>query len=143
VQLQELLKLCFYIALYGMLFFSIWQLLKSISASKWPKTKGEIIYSGVEEEYDSEGSTYKPHIEYKYSVNGKEYLSKIYAFGYMSSSFRFLSRNIVNSFPSKSSVLVYYNSKKHSESVLMAGIKLFHVVQILFLCVFLIIIRKL
>ena len=118
-----------------MLFFSIWQVLKSIGASAWPKTKGEIIYSGVEEEYDLEGSTYKPSIEYKYIVNGKEYFSKTYAFGYMSSSFRFLSLNMINKFPSRSSVLVYYNSKKHSESVLLTGIRTFHMLQIIIICV--------
>jgi hypothetical protein len=131
------IKLFCYLVVYGILIFSIWQLLKSISASGWPKIKGEIIYSGVEEENDADGSIYKPYVEYKYSISGKEYFSKKYAFGFsfISAPFRFLSSGIVSKLPSKSAVLVSYNPKKHYESVLLTGIKSFHVFQALIIFV--------
>ena len=139
------IKLLCYLVVYGVLIFSIWQLLRSVSASKWPKAEGEIIYSGVEEENDVDGSIYfKPNIEYKYSVLGKEYSSKKYAFGFnfISAPFRFFSNRVISKLRSKSVVSVSYNPKKPSESVLLTGIQLFHVFQVLIISIVLYVLHK-
>jgi hypothetical protein len=128
-----LILLLFVLFIVVKLFYTLLQISKSISASKWPTVKGQIVYSGVEDDTDSEGGTYRPYIEYKYNVQDREYTSTRYAFGSTHTSFKFLSRRIARNFPAKSVTLVAYNSRNHSDSVLLTGLRFFHIVQILFL----------
>lgn len=128
-----LISLLFVLFIVAKLLYTLLQIYKSISAAKWPKVKGQIVYSGVEDNTDLEGGTYKPYIEYKYNVKDREYTSTRYAFGSTHTSFKFLSRRIARNFPTKSFTLVAYNPRNHSDSVILTGLRFFHIVQLLFL----------
>lgn len=130
--MEEIAKLLFGTVGYLGIAYSGWCALMSVSAKSWPTANGIINSSGVDEEYEPDGSTYKPVIEYSYQVRGREYSSCKYAFGFLASNIKWESQRIVKRFPTKSAVKVYYSSKCPAKSVLLTGIQLFHVVQVIF-----------
>jgi len=130
-KLDFLFKLVICVAIYGGLVYTVLNMLYSLLATQWPKTPGEVAYAGVDEDYDgSEGSTYKPIIEFKYTVRGKEYTSNRLAFGFMYTGFKFLATDICRKYSNRPNIMVSYNSKKPQNSVLLTGLRLFHVVQL-------------
>ena len=52
---------------------------RGISTTKWPSTTGEVLYSGVTQQYVRHDNSYdySSSIEYSYSVNGIKYNSWI------------------------------------------------------------------
>jgi hypothetical protein len=83
-------------------------------------TTGEVIASKVDrQEGDSDsGPTYAPLIKYRYSVNGKVYTSRRYAYGAASTSDRGYAADIVARHPKGARVTVYYDAADPAESVL-------------------------
>lgn len=123
----------FFFALHALLAIQFWGISKSVLAYFWPKAKGEVIYAGIDTNYESDGNTYAPVVEYKYRVRGKEYCSRRFAYGYVASSFGFSASSIYKKYRNRLHVNVFYNPKRPSESVLLVGFRFFHLVNVVFL----------
>ena len=120
----------FALFLHGALIYTCLCTLRSVLACFWPKAKGEITYAGISEEYEADGSTFSPVIEYKYKVRGKEYHSDNFAYGFVSSGFKFVSNSIFKRYRNRPFVDVYYNPKNPKQSVLIVGVTMFHIFSI-------------
>ncbi|MBX0311014.1 MAG: DUF3592 domain-containing protein [Sulfurihydrogenibium sp.] len=83
----------------------------------WKKTEGEILDKRVERvEEIIEYETYRPVVEYKYQVDGKEYMSNRIFITPFESDYN-TAEKIINGFNDKK-VVVYYNPSNPSESIL-------------------------
>lgn len=127
---ETLIRIAIALALYGGFSYSILVALFSLKASFWPKVRGEINYAGLLRDYNSETITYKPVIEFSYSVKGRKYNSDRFAIGFMASSLKFLSSSIYKKYRNRPQVKVSYNPKNPKSAVLITGIRSFHVIQI-------------
>lgn len=125
--MESIFKLIFIVGLASFLLYVLIGALKSLFAMSWPKANGEVLYAGILEESDCEGSTFIPVIEFKYTVRGKVYKSNNFAFGFLASGFRFLSKSIFKKYRNRPYVKVSYNPKKPSQGVLLTGIRFFHI----------------
>ena len=126
-------KLIFLLILICTVPYSALPAIKSISALKWPKVKGQLINSDIDEEIDvaGDGSRYYPNIKYKYVINGKEYFSQNYAFGFWLTNIKYFAEKIIKKYTSQKIIYVAYNPKNHAESSLLTGLQPYHVAQIL------------
>lgn len=109
----------------GMLFswkFLITPVIKIIQAQTWVKTPCKVISSTVEEKSDSDGSTYKVNIEYKYIFNDVEYQSNQYNFISTYTSGYKAKANIIRNYPPNYITNCYVNSHNPSQAVINPGI---------------------
>jgi hypothetical protein len=90
---------------------------KAKASASWPSTLGEVISSEVQEMSDSEGSSYKPVVVYRYSVKGREYEGQRIRFGNLSSG-QAKARAIRDRYPFGSNQAVRYNPEKPEEATL-------------------------
>ncbi len=96
----------------------------------WKKTDGEILEKKIERVQEIiKYETYKPVVKYKYTVNGKEYISdKIFITSFETDKNTALK--IINEFSSEK-INVYYNPFNPSESVLKKSVHAGLVVMII------------
>ena len=99
---------------------------KARQSESWPSVEGEIAHSAILYNTDTtttNGSvaTYKADIAYRYKVNGANYSSSKVAFLDLASSSTGRAQSIVERYPDKSKVDVYYNPADPSESILEPG----------------------
>ena len=98
---------------------------KARQSESWPSTDGEIAHSAILYQTDTTATnngvaTYKADVAYRYKVNGANYSSSKVAFlDLAASSGR--AQNIVQRYPDKSKVEVYYNPADPSEAILEPG----------------------
>jgi hypothetical protein len=98
---------------------------KARQSESWPSTEGEIAHSATLYQTDSTPTnngvaTCKADIAYRYKVRGANYSSsKVALLDLASSSGR--GQSIVQRYPDKSKVQVYYNPADPSESILEPG----------------------
>ncbi len=98
---------------------------KARQSLSWPSTDGEIAHSAVLYQTDTTATTngtatYKADISYRYKVNGANYSSsRISLVDFASTSGR--AQSIVERYPDKSTVRVYYNPANRAEAVLEPG----------------------
>ena len=125
-------KFIFLLILVCAIPYSILPTLKSIAAAKWPTIKAQLVNYGIVEEQDiaGDGSWHYPNIEYKYTINGKEYTSNSIAIGFWLANIKFFATRLIKKQTSQKVVSVAYNPKNHAESTLATGLQLFHVAQI-------------
>ena len=135
--IEPYLPYLFYGISYGGLGYTVISILRSIIALGWSEARGEITRAAIDESCDSDGCSYKPLIEYKYDVYGKEYHSKRFAFGYAMSGFCFLAEMIYNKYKNHPMVTVYYNPKNPKSAVLLRGVRIFQLVNLAFFGTFL------
>lgn len=92
----------------------------------WKKTDGKIVSSEVVSSKNNEGKeTFSPAINYKYSLNGKEFTSNKVAFhSDFSAAYTELKtpKDIVAAFSPEKPVIVYVSSASPPESVLVPGV---------------------
>lgn len=113
--------LIFFIVGGIVLFFGYSWYKKAKATEKWPTTEGIVLTAEVNS-HQSDGSTmYKPLIEYKYSVNGKEFKSPKYSYAEYSSSNSDHAYEVINKYPKGERVTVFYNPEKHYDAVLEPG----------------------
>ena len=72
----------------GILGFGVRSLLKSNRVEQWPTTWGALEQRELVESSDSDGSTWRVQVRYRYRVAGIEHMSDRLAFGYVGSSAR-------------------------------------------------------
>ncbi len=95
---------------------------RQIQALGYAEATGSMTLSEVETVRSRRGRTYRPNIQYKYSVEGKEYLGDRYRYGKWSSGGDW-AKQIVASRPVGSPVEVYYAPADPSDAVLMVGVE--------------------
>jgi hypothetical protein len=96
------------------------------AATKWPSVEGVILESKVvTEERQMEKlkkvDAYRAAISYRYSINGKDYLSKQVQHDPETKTYSAFADNLVKTFPVGKKVPVFYNPDNPSEAVLLAG----------------------
>jgi len=97
---------------------------KSGRSKRWPSIEGRVITSEVvsRRSLDSSGThttIYEPSIRYAFNLNGQRFESKTISFGGIAgTSAPDFAESVVAKYPAGSSVEVFYNSAKPTESVL-------------------------
>ena len=98
---------------------------KARQSESWPSVEGEIAHSAVLYQTDARAtdyrSAYKADISYRYKVNGRSYSSSNISHLDFSTSSTGRAQSIVQQYPDKSTVQVYYNPSNPSEAVLEPG----------------------
>ena len=87
-------------------------------ARSWPEVPCEILSSKVGVHSDSDGSTYSIDVEYRYTVDGREYRSDRYDIFGGSSSGRKGKEDVVAQYPSGSKAICFVNPKDPTEAML-------------------------
>ena len=99
---------------------------KARQSESWPSTEGEIAHSAILYQTDTTATsngvaTYKADVAYRYKVNGANYSSSKVALLDLASSSGRGQQSIVQRYPDKSKVDVYYNPADPSEAILEPG----------------------
>lgn len=102
-----------------------WKNIEMAKAStKWPQVVGAVVRSEIVIQSDSDGVTYKPLVEYTYTVRSQTYTGQTIYFGDGSStSIRSYSEGYVNKYPVSRKVTVFYNPADTNMSVLEPGLQ--------------------
>jgi len=107
--------------------YNLWLIVRAKSTKNWDKTDGIITDSELVD-FTSIGEanpTFKPQIEYSYTLNGNEYKSKRIYFGshIMTSFNKRYSQKFVAKYSKGTKVIVYFDRLNEKQSVLETGIK--------------------
>jgi hypothetical protein len=97
------------------------------AAQAWPTIPGAVLASRVDihTTTDSEGhtsTTYRPMVDYQYSIMGQEYRASRIAFGANTFN-RKKSDSIIAKYPAGQQVMVHYNPDKPEDAVLEAEVQ--------------------
>lgn len=107
--------------------YNLWFIIKAKSTENWDKTDGTITNSELLDltSVGEADSTFKPQIDYSYTLNGNEYKSKRIYFGshIMTSYNKRHSQKLVEKYPRGTKVIVYFDRLNEKQSVLETGIK--------------------
>ena len=107
-------------------FFGVRGLIKAQASVDWPSSSGKIVASSVEHHRSTgeKGATYHADILYEFSVGGTVFNGTRVAYGDYGSSSPSHARRIVNRYPEKKVVTVYYMPENPEECLLEPGVKL-------------------
>lgn len=103
-------------------FMALQPLFKVQAARAWRETPCEIVSSELRSNSDSDGTTYRVDIVFRYRVDGRTYTSENYSFLTGSSSSYEWKREVVSAHPSGSSSICYVNPADPSEAVMNRGL---------------------
>lgn len=106
----------------GILGFGVRSLMKSQQVEDWPKTWGTLLQRELVESSDSDGTTYRVEVRYRYAVAGREYESDRIAFGYTGSSAHGTHVAIHRRLLDGDTVQVRYNPADPAEAALVHGL---------------------
>jgi len=106
----------------GILGFGVRSLLKSNRVEQWPTTWGTLERRELVESSDSDGSTWRVDVLYRYRVAGIDYASERIAFGYGGSSARETHQAILDKLQRGDAVLVRYDRDNPAEAALVYGL---------------------
>lgn len=101
--------------------FTAWKSFNKTSIETWPTTQGVITTSLAEETYDKrtkETKYFKPHIRYRYEVNGQRYVGDKVAWRGEIYTQTDDIRRVLNIYGEGTEVTVYYNPDNHREAYL-------------------------
>ncbi|GAA5494933.1 hypothetical protein Rhal01_01099 [Rubritalea halochordaticola] len=102
-----------------LLFTSLFPILDSLDAKHWEQVEATVISSKLDIKSDSDGSSYKPLITYRYLYQGAPYEGNRYDFDDNYSNVGVNSmREIVDSHQRGSSIKVFVNPEQPEESVI-------------------------
>ena len=99
-------------------FVTINPLIKSNSSGEWTETPCTVIFSEVKATRGDGGSTYKPQVEYEYSIQGQDFESKSYDFTELNRS-QARCKEIVAEHPVGKQLACYVNPNDLSEAVIV------------------------
>jgi len=91
---------------------------KTEAAKTWNPVPATVLSSEVKSHSNSDGTTYSPHISYKYEINKQEYRGDQYSFMSGSSSGYDGKAAIVRQYPKGHQFTVFVNPANPSESVI-------------------------
>ena len=107
--------------------YKLWLIVRAKSTKNWDKTDGIITDSELVDctSIGEANPTFKPQIEYSYTLNGNEYKSKRIYFGshIMTSFNKRYSQKFVAKYSKGTKVIVYFDRLNEKQSVLETGIK--------------------
>lgn len=106
----------------GILGFGVRSLAKSQQVEGWPKTWGTLLERELIESSDSDGTTYRVEVRYRYAVAGREYESDRIAFGYTGSSAHDTHRAIHEKLQRGDAVQVRYDPEDPAQAALVYGL---------------------
>jgi hypothetical protein len=106
----------------GILGFGVRSLAKSQQVEGWPKAWGTLLERELVESSDSDGTTYRVEVRYRYAVAGREYESDRIAFGYTGSSAHATHFAIHRKLLDGDTVQVRYNPADPAEAALVYGL---------------------
>lgn len=108
----------------------------AIRASKstaWGKTSGILLDKGtrlhISKDIQTEAINWKSvhiDIEYEYKVDGVKYISKRATFSDIVNKPMSSLDSLLNEYLSSNNIVVYCNPKKHSDSVLLPGVRIWN-----------------
>jgi hypothetical protein len=106
----------------GLIILAIVQRYKAKAAEAWPTVPGVILSSGLSrhDSYDADTGTstsFKPEVQYQYSVMGQNFVGDQISFGNVSYSYNIAAKKIAP-YPQGTQVLVHYNPSDPSKAVL-------------------------
>lgn len=107
------------LAFDGIIGYGIYHQIRSIG---FEKMDGRVLASRVETRTDSDGTTFRPIVQYEYTVNGQLFQNDVVRYGMAGSPGNY-SREIVEQYPANQPALIYVNTSSPSESVLIRGIE--------------------
>jgi hypothetical protein len=81
-------------------------------------TQGVVLSSKVVSSHSSKSTTYRPKIEYRYSIHGKEYVSDQYNFDSAFTGDSFFAHAVVNANAQDRVITVYYDPRDPSQAVI-------------------------
>lgn len=112
------------IASFAGIVLMLWELKQCYSLHNWPVTKGIIIQSKTGKVRNSK--TEYPYIYYKYSVNGKEHISRRIGMYLTHPTGSELLKGLLEKYPLGKEVEVKYHPIFHKRAVLETGKKQLH-----------------
>lgn len=106
----------------GLIVLAFVQRAKAKKAEEWPVAPGVILNSGLSEHrsHDSDGSSsisYRPEVQYQYSIMGQKYTGNRIFFGNASYDYNTANRKIAP-YPQGTQVNVHYDPANPSNAVL-------------------------
>jgi hypothetical protein len=103
---------------------SLYDLDRCRRAVAWPTVQGVVVWSQVEE-VSNEGISYFPRIVYTYEVQGSQYRGRALnpAAEAAGGGDKNWAQQIVNRYPLKSAVKVYYNPADPNDAILEPGVQ--------------------
>jgi len=103
---------------------SIWHLLTALESRSWPRTRGVIVASKLEDDRESGGGgMYRALVSYRFTVDGHEFVGDRACFGDSDrTSWSWAARKIVARYRPGDAVTVHYDPSKPREAVLETGI---------------------
>jgi hypothetical protein len=110
-------------------------LIQQHRANSYSSTQGRVLESRVDVHYDSDGNSYTAIIKYAYTVKGREYINDKLRYGTKSGG-KGPSEALAAKHPSGSTLTIYYDPLKPSDSVLQVGIGGTDLFMIIFLIPF-------
>jgi hypothetical protein len=94
---------------------------KAQAIRSWPSIPGLVGHSDIHSHRGKKSTTYAPEVEYAYTVNGVQYVSKKITLINTSSNYS-NAEKVIEKYPRESLVTVYYNPMNPAEAVLELGI---------------------
>jgi len=110
----------------------LYSLRMSYLAKNWPTTEGKILQCEVKADTDSNRTTFEAIAKYDYMVGGTRYEGDRIAFGYSGSSLRSAHQEIADRLTGVKTVLVRYDPKDASRSVLTYGLNRSTIILLVF-----------
>ncbi|WP_353123855.1 DUF3592 domain-containing protein [Dysgonomonas capnocytophagoides] len=98
---------------------------KAKSSLYWNEILGHIDYISLDvlEMPGDTHKSYKIKIRYSYRYDGRPFVShKIFIGDFMRSSFPLKARKILKEYKTNDNIIIYFNPKKHSDSIIIKGV---------------------
>ncbi|WP_254510643.1 DUF3592 domain-containing protein [Anatilimnocola floriformis] len=133
-----------FLGLFGLLWCSFvfffdgmlgWNACQQVRASSFATTNGTITQSKVKVDRDSEGSSYKAEVEYRYEVNGRPFEGKRIRYDAVSIGEAHAQATVSKYLPGNAAT-VHYDSAAPEEAVLELGLDSANLLVLLFLVPF-------
>jgi hypothetical protein len=130
---------CFGLFWCSFVFFAngvlVWNLIRQLQASSYPSVPGTILSSEVKVHHDSEGTSYRPEVRYRYAVDGQTFEGEQIRYDEISMGKRH-AQSIVDRYPAGQAVTVYYHPAAPGNAVLELGLDTSGIAGMLFLTPF-------
>jgi hypothetical protein len=111
----------FFLIGFGLLGWGLYSFYRGRQALTWPTTEGRILECRVQENSDSESTTWQVKVRYSYMVGGREFEGNRVGFGYGGSSTHEEHQGIYEKLQQASRVIVRFEPGNPANSVLAAG----------------------
>jgi hypothetical protein len=102
-------------------YFAMQMYKKAQDTLSWPSALGEVTHADVHSHHHKKRTSYEAEVEYSYTVNGMQYISKKIAVMTANSNYG-NAQAVVAKYPRQSRVTVYYDPANPADAVLEPGL---------------------